>query len=108
MRAIRDLQSFIALAWEREDIEFKRSPINNLFVKPLLWPLPGAAFGLVLAAIFVDAGTGYVKVALLGLVGGILWRTILEGLPGMFDIARDSKKTKARLASIEKQLKSRP
>jgi len=92
-KAVRELQIFISHAWlstkDASKIQFPNSPINNLIVKPLLWPLPGAVFGLVLAAIFVDAGTGHVKVMLLGLVGGILWRTILQKLPGMFDIAGD-------------------
>jgi len=63
------------------------SPVNNLLFKPLLWPVPGAMLGLVLALIFLDQGTYPLKIALLGAIGGLLWERVHKSLPGMFKVA---------------------
>jgi len=94
--AIRELQTFLSSSWlfqkGNPKGEAQGSPLNNLVIKPALWPIPGAALGLVLASIFVDEGTGHIKVALLGLVGGLLWVRVLKKLPAMLDVASDKKK----------------
>ena len=87
--AIRALQANVYQLWklERESSpDILGSPLNNYFVKPLLWPLAGAAIGLVLSAMLLDEGTGLLKVALLGTVGGMLWQTILRKLPGILNL----------------------
>ena len=46
---------------------------NTLVMKPLLFPIPGIAMGLLLASLFSDEGTSRIRVALLGIAGGVLW-----------------------------------
>lgn len=60
------------------------NPLSYLLVVPLLWPIPGAAFGVLMAALFLDEGTSLLKVVLLGLAGGLIWRTILKKVPQLF------------------------
>lgn len=87
-RAIRDVQIF---SWRRWRNMATGSPTNNLILKPVLWPIPGAILGLVLAFIFLDEKTSPLKVALLGSVGGICWVKLLSNLPGMFSVEKPDK-----------------
>lgn len=61
---------------------------NNLLIKPLLYPIGGIVAGSILALVFLDTGVSSLRILLLGLVGGVLWPTVLEKLPKMFGFER--------------------
>jgi len=67
------------------------NPTNNLLVKPLLYPVGGIVAGLILALVFLDTGVNCLRILLLGLVGGVLWPTVLKKLPKMFGFEQDDK-----------------
>lgn len=67
------------------------NPTNNLLIKPLLYPVGGIVAGLILALVFLDTGVNCLRILLLGLVGGVLWPTVLKKLPKMFGFEQDDK-----------------
>jgi hypothetical protein len=68
------------------------NPINNLLIKPLLYPIGGIVAGLILALVFLETGVSTLRVLLLSLVGGVLWPTVLDKLPKMYGLERQDKK----------------
>jgi|GEM_PF-6862467 len=90
IESARGLWKNVFQNWEKKwgrEVDFHGSPLNNFAVRPILWPIPGAVLGVAFAAVFLDEGTGLLKVALLGTVGGILWQTVQRKLPEMVGLS---------------------
>jgi len=96
------LHAYFRSCWHQE-LAPQWVPINNLLIKPLLYPIGGMGGGLILALVFLEIGVSDLRVLLLGLVGGVLWNTVYESLPSMFGLGA-GKKLRNQVGQLESRI----
>jgi len=54
------------------------SATNNKFIKPVLWPLAGAAVGVFIASVLCELDTDPLRIAAVAISGGIAWQIVVS------------------------------